>query len=66
MLLIFFIDIITSVISSTQIACDVMVFTRKNKRGVCFLIKELYNTVSYCIKFETNKYIYRNGYMRGC
>ena len=20
----------------------------------------------YCIIFETNKYIYRNGYLRGC
>ena len=23
-------------------------------------------TISYCIIFETNKYIQRNGYLRGC
>ena len=41
-----------------------MALTRRNKgMSMCILITKL---ISYCIIFETNKYIYRNDYLRGC
>ena len=41
-----------------------MALTRRNKGMLmCILITKL---ISYCIIFETNKYIYRNDYLRGC
>ena len=40
-----------------------MAFIRKNKGMLmCILIRAL---ISYCIIFETNKYIYRCGYLCG-
>ena len=56
-----------------------MVLNRKNKSDISHLIKFEYinlgqnlkvyfnkKLISYFIIFETNKYVYRNGYVRGC
>ena len=78
LLLIFFMYIITSVISSAKIACDVL-FEQICKRCFAFKanlnIKELIQNfkvhfneklISNCIIFEENKYIYRSCYLGGC
>ena len=48
-LLIFFTDIITPVISSTQIASDV---TCEQRNSIVFILSK--RMISYCIIFETN------------